>query len=85
MCGVCLGVPGSCGVSRGVRGVPSLDGVPVDRCGVSGTTTCCEERVLLDGVGASEEALESGRSGGVDISLFTVDSIKYYYNCLQII
>lgn len=44
-----------------------FEGVPVDRCGVSGTTTCCDDRVRREGVDASEEAREDGRLEGVDM------------------
>lgn len=39
--------------------------MPVDLCGVSGTTSCCEDLVLRDGVGASDEARDEGRFEGV--------------------
>lgn len=70
-----LGVPGVCGVCRGVPGVP-LEGVPEERCGVSGTTSCCEDLVVLDGVGASDDARESGRFDGVDIFNFSTSNYK---------
>lgn len=44
-----------------------FEGVPVDLCGVSGTTSCCDERVAREGVAASEDAREEGRFDGVDI------------------
>lgn len=44
-----------------------FEGVPVDRCGVSGTTTCCDDRVRREGVAASEEARDDGRLEGVDM------------------
>lgn len=47
-----------------------LEGVPVERCGVSGTTSCCDDRVLRDGVEASDDACEDGRLDGVDILFF---------------
>lgn len=44
-----------------------FEGVPVDRCGVSGTTTCCDDRVRREGVDASDEARDDGRFEGVDM------------------
>lgn len=44
--------------------------MPVERCGVSGTTSCCDDRVLRDGVEASDDACEDGRLDGVDILFF---------------
>lgn len=56
-----------------------LLGVPVERCGVSGTTSCCDERVLRDGVGTSDDACDAGRFVGVDIFYFhTYHRTKYY-------
>lgn len=65
------GVRDGPGAARGVLGVPSFEGVPVERCGVSGTITCCEDRVLR-GVDASDDARDDGRLDGVDIFNFTL-------------
>lgn len=45
--------------------------MPDERCGVSGTTSCWEVRVRLDGVGVSEEACDDGRLEGV-WDIFTI-------------
>lgn len=37
----------------------------MDLCGVSGTTSCWDDRVRRDGVGASDEARDDGRLEGV--------------------